>query len=75
MDDTWQWVAAAHAVQTRGDQLIVRQTVTIAYVVELPTGEPLTYKDDPRPRAFRDLDQVNTALVNARLIASYNLTR
>lgn len=75
ISDTWEWVAAAHAVQARGAQLIVRQTVTIAYTVELPTGEPLTYKDDPRPRAFRDLDQVQTALMNARLAPAYDLTR
>lgn len=73
--ETWQWVAAAHAVQTRGASLIVRQTVTIAYTVELPTGEALTYKDDPRPRAFRDLAQLDTALLNARLRPSYMIKR
>ena len=63
----WQWTAAAQAAATRGEPLKIARVMVPAYVITLQDGTAMPYRDHETPRAFRDIGQATTAILNQRL--------
>jgi hypothetical protein len=57
-----EWIAAANMAQRRGEKLVVRRVVSIAYNLELPDGTAIAYRTLAMPRNYRDIDQAMTAI-------------
>lgn len=72
--ELWQWTAAAQVATGRGEPLKIRRVLVPAYIIELQDGTPMPYRDTDTARAFRDIGQAQTAILNQRLPLNYVVT-